>query len=204
MSARGGATAGTPGVERRVAPAPERVPEGQDRFAGPPAESGLLGLFPDEETAAHAVNALRRAGFDRVTAYSPIPPHEILDEVDDRPSVVRRFTLFGGIIGVICGFSIAAYSAVGYPAPLVVAGRPPVDWPPYVIIMFELMVLIGGLSTFIGMLVNARLPRAALRLDYRPDFSNDQFGVFAATDDLDNARGVFERSHALEIREVRP
>ena len=181
-----------------------QAPPGESRFAPPPAESGLLALFEDEERAAHAVHGLKRAGFDRLTAYSPVPPHEILDETDARPSVVRRFTLAGGLIGVVCGFSIAAYSGVAYTLPLIVAGRPPIDWPPYVIIMFELMVLIGGLSTFVGVLVNARLPRAALRFDYRPEFTNDHFGVFVATDDPGNARPVLERNHAIEIREVRP
>jgi hypothetical protein len=72
----------------------------------------VLGLFEDEETAAHAVAALRRSGFEGITAYSPVPPHEILEELDQRPSVVRRFTLIGGLLGVILGFSIAAYSGV--------------------------------------------------------------------------------------------
>lgn len=162
----------------------------------------MLGLFEDEEAAAHAAAALKRAGFERITAYSPVPPHEILEEIDEGPSVVRRFTLFGGLTGVVLGFSIASYSAVAYKLPLIVAGRPPVDWPPYVIIIFELMVLVGGLSTFIGVLVNGRLPRAALRFDYLPDFTDDRFGVFVATTDVGNARAVLERSHAAEVRAV--
>jgi hypothetical protein len=85
-----------------------------------------------------------------------------------------------------------------------VAGRPPIDWPPYVIIMFELMVLIGGLSTFIGVLVNGRLPRAGMRFEYAPEFSADRFGVFVATTDAGNARTVLARAHAAEIREVSP
>jgi hypothetical protein len=191
----------TEGVGARESRAAERAGSG-GRFEAPPPESGLLGLFENEERTAHAVNALRRAGFERMIAYSPIPPHEILEELDERPSVVRRFTLIGGIVGVICGYSIAAYSGVAYTLPLIVAGRPPIDWPPYVIIMFEMMVLIGGLSTFVGVLINARLPRADLRLEYRPEFTNDHFGVFVATSDLENARAVLMRNHALEIREV--
>lgn len=191
----------TAGVGRPGGGAPS-VGSGNGGFQAPPPESGVLGVFENEEEAAHALNALRRAGFSNLTAYSPVPPHEILDELDNRPSAVRRFTLIGGIVGVICGFSIAAYSAVGYTLPLIVAGRPPIDWPPYVIIMFELMVLIGGLATFIGVLVNARLPRAELRMEYRPRFSNDQFGVFVATDDSDSARAVLQRAHALEVSEV--
>jgi hypothetical protein len=174
--------------------------------AGPPPQPGLLALYDDEEAAAHAVAALRREGVGPVTVYSPVPPHEILEEMDERPSVVRRFTLVGGLIGVACGFAIGAYTAVAYTdpdlAPLVVAGRPLVAWPPYVIIMFELMVLIGGLSTFVGVLVNGRLPKAATRIEYGPEFTNDRFGVFVAGDGA-RARPLLERSHAAEIREVR-
>lgn len=173
---------------------------------GPPAQSGLLALYDDEEAAAHAVAALRLEGAGPVTAYSPVPPHEILEEMEERPSVVRRFTLIGGLIGVVCGFAIGAYTAVAYTdpdvAPLVVAGRPLVAWPPYVIIMFELMVLIGGLSTFIGVLVNGRLPKAGPRLEYAPEFTNDRFGVFVAGDPA-RVRPLLEGTHAAEIREVR-
>ena len=175
---------------------------------GPPPESGVLGVFEDEETAAHAVRALRDAGLERITAYAPIPPHEILDEMDLPPSPVRRFTLVAGLIGVASAFAIGSYTAVAYTnpdvAPLVVAGRPLVAWPPYVIIMFELMVLFGGLATMVGILVNSRLPRAAARLEYLPAFTNDRFGVFVASDDVARARQVLEGAHAGEIREVRP
>ncbi len=190
-------------MTERLAREPGPVRRADARPPGPPPESGVLGLFEDEEAAAHAVAALKRSGFERITAYSPVPPHEILEELDERPSVVRRFTLAGGLTGVVLGFSIAAYSGVAYKLPLIVAGRPPIDWPPYVIIMFELMVLIGGLSTFIGVLVNGRLPRAGLRFDYLPGFTADRFGVFVATTDAGNARAVLERSHAAEVREVR-
>jgi molybdopterin-containing oxidoreductase family membrane subunit len=168
----------------------------------------MLAFYEDEEAAAHAVAALRREGAGPVTAYSPVPPHEILEEVEEqRPSVVRRFTLVGGLIGVACGFAIGAYTGVAYTnpdvAPLVVAGRPLVAWPPYVIIMFELMVLIGGLSTFIGVLVNGRLPKATTRLEYAPEFTNDRFGVFVAGDPS-RLRPILERTHPVEVREARP
>lgn len=182
-----------PAAETRRAGAP----------AGPPPQSGLLALYDDEEAAAHAVAALRREGMGPVTAYSPVPPHEILEETDEGPSVVRRFTLIGGLIGAASGFAIGAYTGVAYDLPLIVAGRPPVAWPPYVIIMFELMVLFGGLATFVGVLVNGRLPKAAPRLEYAPEFSNDRFGVFVAGDPS-RTRPLLERSHAVEIREVRP
>ncbi|MFN2431432.1 MAG: DUF3341 domain-containing protein [Gemmatimonadota bacterium] len=185
-----------------VRAAPERGP-----MPGPAPERGLLGLFADEEAAAHAIRALREAGLNGITGFSPVPPHEMLEELDagTAPSPVRRFTLIGGIIGVCCGFAIGAYTAVAYGAtPLVVAGRPLVAWPPYVIIMFELMVLLGGLATFVGVLVNGRLPRAGARLEYASEFTGDRFGVFVAADDPARARDVLQRNHAVEIREVHP
>ena len=62
---------------------------------GPPAQSGLLALYDDEEAAAHAVAALRLEGAGPVTAYSPVPPHEILEEMEERPSVVRAVPIRG-------------------------------------------------------------------------------------------------------------
>ena len=51
--------------------------------------------------------------------------------------------------------------------------------PPYVVIIFEMTILFGALSTLLGILFNSAF--AARRLGtiaWDPRFSNDKFGIF--------------------------
>jgi hypothetical protein len=61
--------------------------------------------------------------------------------------------------------------------PLLVGGKPIATVPPYVVFMFELMVLIGALSTVTG-LVLLSLTKRTTGLAYDPSFSDDRIGIF--------------------------
>ncbi len=52
--------------------------------------------------------------------------------------------------------------------PLVVGGKALASWIPYTIISFELMVLIGGLSTVAGLFIARRLPKIIADRRVRP------------------------------------
>ena len=107
----------------------------------------------------------------------PIPRHEIEDALDQPVSPVRMFTLIGGISGCAIGAWLTLY--MSYDWPLVLGGKPIGSVPPYVVIMFEMTILFGALSTILGILFNALF--AARRLGtvaYDPRFTNDKFGIF--------------------------
>ena len=73
------------------------------------------------------------------------PRHEIDHALAHGPSVVRRFTLIGGLLGASFGYWIAIWIS-DYWA-LVVGGKPIASWVPYTIIAFEVMqplTQIGG------------------------------------------------------------
>src|SRR5207247_2487742 len=92
-------------------------------------------------------------------------------------SPVRMWTLIGGIAGCAFGAWLTLY--MSYDWPIVVGGKPIGSIPPYVVIMFEMTVLFGALSTIIGIVFNAA--HAARRLGtiaWDPRFTNDKFGVF--------------------------
>jgi hypothetical protein len=49
--------------------------------------------------------------------------------------------------------------------------------PPYVVFMFELMVLIGSLATVAGIIILS-LTRPTTGMAYDPRYSDDQIGIF--------------------------
>ncbi|HSJ63864.1 MAG TPA: DUF3341 domain-containing protein [Gemmatimonadaceae bacterium] len=159
---------------------------------------GILGIFRELDAVVDAIGALRKEKPGEMTVYSPTPRHELDHALHHGPSVVRRFTLFGGLFGATCGFWIAIWASDYWP--LVVGGKPVASWVPYTIFGFEVMVLFGALSTVAGLFINSRIPRLTMTVGYDPRFSDGTFGIWVecppekqhAVEDLLRAHGAVE------------
>src|SRR2546421_8567218 len=109
------------------------------------------------------------------------------------------FTLIGGIAGGAMGAWITLY--MSYDWPLVVGGKPIGSIPTYVVIMFEMTVLFGALSTILGIAFNALF--AARRLGtvaYDPRFTNDKFGIFVPSELARQGQRSEEHTSELQSR----
>ncbi|PYP74638.1 MAG: hypothetical protein DMD41_01045 [Gemmatimonadetes bacterium] len=165
----------------------------------PPPTPGVLGVFAHLDATVEAIGRLKAGGYQDCTVYSPIPRHELEDALAQRVSPVRMITLIGGIAGCAIGAWLTLY--MSYDWPIVVGGKPVGSVPPYVVIMFEMTILFGALTTILGILFNALF--AARRLGtvaWDPRFTNDKFGIFvpcepkaaAAVEQLLRASGAEE------------
>lgn len=142
-----------------------------------PPTPGVLGVFRHLDAAVLAIRELKAGGHRDLTVYSPIPRHELEEVLDQPVSPVRMFTLIGGIAGCATGAWITLY--MSYDWPLVVGGKPVGSVPPYVVIMFEMTILFGALSTLLGIAFNALMAaRRRGTIAYDPRFTNDRFGIF--------------------------
>ena len=137
----------------------------------------ILGVFAHVDTTVRALEELKSKGYHDLTVYTPVPVHEIEDVLErDRPvSLVRLFTLIGGLTGTASGFFLTIWSAMQWG--LVTGGKPVASIPPFVVIAFELTILFGGIATVVGMILLARLPRFRASATFDPRFTNDRFGV---------------------------
>lgn len=164
-------------------------------------ESGCLGIFVELDSAASAIASLRKSGHRDIVVYSPTPRHELEEALDTPETPVRLFTLVGALTGAAAGFALAIGASLDWP--LMTGGKPIISVPAFVVIGFELSVLLGALSTVVGLFVNARLPHLARYAVYDPSFSAGRFGVFVATtaDKDAEVKSVFEKNGAEEIRE---
>ncbi len=158
-------------------------------------QSGMVGVFAYVDVTAEALRRLREQGWQAVHVYLPVPRHEILEEVGPRAeSPVRVFSLVGGVAGTVAGFALASYCGIkmhSYQG-LLVGGKPPIAIPAYVVIGFELTVLLGALATAVGFLLNARLPRWKKAPGYDARFTEDRFGIFVPC----------ERAHRGEVKKL--
>jgi hypothetical protein len=148
--------------------------------------SGVLGIFAHLDTTMDAVRRLEERGRRDVRVVSPVPRHEILDALYDRPSPVRLYSLIGGITGTIAGFTLASYAGLMmHRMVLTVSGKPVLAWPAYFVVGFELTVLFGALATMAGFLIHSRLPAWRKREPYDAGFSVDRFGVFVPCEEAE-------------------
>ena len=161
---------------------------------------GVIGAFEHIDSAVNAIGELRQKKHNDLTVYTPTPRHEFEHALEAPPSKVRIFTLIGGLAGATFGYWIAIWASKYWP--LVVGNKPIASWVPYTIFGFEVMVLVGSLSTVFALFALSRVPRLTMTVGYDPRFSGGHFGVWVATPP-DRAKEVAEllRKHgAVEVR----
>jgi molybdopterin-containing oxidoreductase family membrane subunit len=113
------------------------------------------------------------------------------------------FTLLGGLVGLVSAWLLTQWTSMKWG--LFVGGKPPIGFPvspPYIVIMFEMMVLFGGIATLIGMVVLGRLPKLRTSPTYDPRFSSDRFGVavHCAAERGPSVREILRAAGAEEVR----
>lgn len=164
--------------------------------------NNAIGLFHDPHSALEAAGKLKGAGFERPELMSPIPIHGVEEVLGPKKSVIKRFTLFGGILGAISGFALAAGTAVLYVHPT--GGRPIITIPPFLIITYELTILFGILATVLGFLISARFPAIRERV-YVPETAVDKFAVTVPCDSEElfgRAEEILRAAGAEEVRRI--
>jgi hypothetical protein len=163
-----------------------------------PREPGLLAVFSDVSLAAQAVRALRAEGLDVRTA-SPAPFPELVQSLGRPISLIGLATLTGAVTGGALGLLLAAGGSWAWP--IVVGGMPVVSLPAFLVIVFEMAVLVGAVTNFCGLLSVAVLGRMRRGVPFDPRFTRDRIGVFVPGGAL-RAREIFAGRGAEEIVDV--
>jgi hypothetical protein len=163
----------------------------------------VLASFEHIDAATDAIRALRARGHKNMTVYSSHPNHELEEALETPTSPVRLFTLVGGLTGCTAGFAMAIWMNLDWP--LLVGGKPMASVPAFVVLGFELTVLIGALSSVLGVALLALLLRNK-GAAYDPRFSDDRIGIFvpAAGDQARAVEELVRTAGAVEVTHARP
>jgi len=164
---------------------------------------GLIGVFAHEDALLEALRRARAAGLEIRDVFSPVPLAAAEEALAPRPSPVRFVTFAGAALGLGGGMALAlGTSAVWH---LVVSGKPVLATVPFVVVGFEMTILLGALVTLAGLLGLARLPfRRFPGPGFRPEFTRDRFGVwlvFSAADET-RARALLTETGAVAVEPV--
>jgi hypothetical protein len=166
------------------------------------AAASVLGVFAHVDTTIDAIRQLRAKGFSDLTVYTPVPIEEIEEEMEKGRALskVRLFSIAGALTGTATAFFLTIWTSLKWE--LVTGGKAPVSIPPFIIIAFELSILLCGLATLLSVLVLGKLPKLSPSPTYDPRFTLDRFGVAVSCppDRADAAGSLLTAAGAEEIR----
>lgn len=164
----------------------------------------MVAEFAEPEPMLEAAKALREQGW-QVELHSPFPIKGMKEALGFEERRVPRAFFFGGIAGALAGFAIQAYANWAFP--LDVGGRPLIAVPAFMLITFEVMVLVSVLTGIATMFASNRLPRLHYPLFDAERFhlaSDDRFFVSLLLDGIPQgeATATLERMGALSVSRV--
>ena len=162
----------------------------------------IVGSFACEEDFLAAAENLKSSGFDTISLLSPVPVHEAQDVLGLGKSPVRHFSLAGAIIGAFFGFGMCVVTALTFILPT--GGRAIITVPPYLIITYEMTILVGVIFTLIGFHVVSGLPAWRNR-PYLPSANIDRFVVIvenAVDSEAARAETIIREAGAVEIQHM--
>jgi len=137
---------------------------------------GAVAYFKSSAEVLAAAKAATARGFTDVESYTPFPIHGMDEALGLKPSIVPWATLVGGTVG----FGLAVHLQIwtsAYDWPINVGGKPFISGPAFIPIMFELTVLLAGLSTAFFMFAINGLP--SLRPSpFDPRVTDDKFALY--------------------------
>ena len=159
----------------------------------------LIGVFDDGEKAAAAILAIQKDSLGDISVYSPTAAHEIDQALDVKTSPIRSCILVGGLVGCVTGFAWPIYTVLKWP--MITGGKPLISIPPFVVIAFELTILLGATAGLLGFLVLCGLPRLRQPSVNDPRFTNDRFGVLVTCEaaNQNRLRALLEQAGAEEV-----
>jgi hypothetical protein len=129
----------------------------------------LLAEFATPTGLLAGTTKMREAGYKNLDTHSPFPIHGTEEALGLKRPKIPAIVLCGAIAGACIAYSLIYFCNV-FDWPLNIGNRPPHGPPANIPITFELAVLLGGGSAFLGFFALGRLPQP-----YHPIFESEEF-----------------------------
>ena len=162
-------------------------------------ERGILGIFDEPGAAAEAIRTLRDRGIRDLHTGMPAPFPEVVAALAKPRSAIDFATMPGALLGLVIGILFPVLTSLSWP--LVTGGKEIVSIPAFVVIVFELTVLVGSIANLVAVTILSFLRGGTGAFPRGEHFNGDQLGVFAAGGG-EEAELVFRAAGAREVRRV--
>jgi hypothetical protein len=150
----------------------------------------VVGVFTSDIECAHAIEQLHHTPNRGFHTFSPFPSEHMAEAVDEvrewGRSPVRKFVLAGGITGAITALVMTV--GTSWEWNLNTGGRPIASITPYIVIIFEMMILFGVLGAVTSFFIKSGLPSFEPASGYRTRFGADRFGLVVRVAESDGGK----------------
>ena len=136
-----------------------------------PERYGLLAEFESPQTLLDAAHAVRKAGYTKTDAFSPMPIHGLAEALGFEESIIPKVVLGAGITGMLAGYGLEYWTQV-IAFPQNIGGRPYHAWVAFIPPAYETTILLAALSCFGSLLFLCGFPRP-----YHPVFNAPRFSM---------------------------
>ena len=163
----------------------------------------VVGVFSSDIECAHAIEKLHHAPHLGFHTFAPFPSEHMAEATDEvrgwGRSPVRKYVLAGGITGAITALVLTV--GTSWEWNLNTGGRPIASIAPYIVIIFEMMILFGVLGAVNSFFFTSRLPAFEIASGYRTRFGADRFGlvVKAAESESGKIEALMREAGAEEV-----
>lgn len=182
--------------------ATEGVPESDAGGEGDELR-GLAAFFEHPDHLMAAAERTRDSEYEQFDAFSPFPIHGMDEALGVGRSWIPWVTAGAGLVGFLSANAMQ-FGMMTFDWPMIIGGKPFAPWPSFVPIMFELTVLIGGVTTGVVMLMAAGCFQSPDIIDER--ITQDRFVLWISADDpefsTDDVVEYMEEMNPLEIKHV--
>src|SRR3954467_11741467 len=120
----------------------------------------VVAYFDSAQQLERAGREAEDAGWRGVGAGAPAFNDAVLDAAHATESPVAIVALIGGLAGVLAGALLTVGTVREWPG-LIVGGKPLIAVPPFLVITFELTILLASIAGVCSFLVAARRARRA-------------------------------------------
>jgi hypothetical protein len=127
--------------------------------------------FDDKHDFLRKVEELVKSGVPKrnIHTFTPYHVHGIEDLLDDTQSGIRFFAGFGAVTGLVAGFAFTIFTVKDWS--LITGGKPLVSVPAFMVIAYELTILLGVLTAVVGFFHFTRMPAIADIASAKREFS---------------------------------
>jgi hypothetical protein len=164
------------------------------------AERGVLALFGKPDAAALAIRSLRASGLGDVRVAMPAPFPEVVAALGMAKSPVGYLALPGAAFGILCGLALTIGTSLAWP--LVTGGLPVVSIPPFIVITFELTVLLGALGNLMAVSFGTWHGARQRSFPGGGTFNGNRIAVFASGGEPGVAERILRECGAEEITDA--
>ena len=164
---------------------------------------GVVAVFDDRGSLLEAIRRLRASGLEPETAFAPAYDQELVELMGKGSNLIGTSTLAGAVAGCVAGFALTMWTTAQWPG-LIVGGKPRLSMPPFLMIVFELTLLVASLAAAAAFLWRAAVSRPEEAPAGNPGFTDAQFGLLICVDPVLMVRAIetVHQAGALECRDV--